>query len=101
MTSTKYRIPFTVVLLEDKEIGNWGAYFEELDYIFAEGKTQDEAIHNLIQTVFAVFNEKAEAAQKTSQESSTLLSEPETSFWPSTGKVKKKSVTFIGEFEEI
>jgi predicted RNase H-like HicB family nuclease len=59
-TNNLFTLPFTVIMIQDPNIGGYTAYFKQLQNIVAEGDTEDEAIHNLVNAVHDVFKYQSE-----------------------------------------
>lgn len=51
----EYLLPLTLVLIRDRESGGYVAYFDELDNIFAQGETEEDATINLKKLAYTVF----------------------------------------------
>ena len=59
-TNNLSALPLTAILVEDPNIGGYTAYFKQFQNITAEGDTEDEAIHNLVNAVHDVFKYQSE-----------------------------------------
>jgi len=54
-TNNLFTLPLTVIMIQDPNIGGYTTYFRQFQNIIAEGDTEDEAIHNLVNAVHDVF----------------------------------------------
>jgi len=52
---TIFKIPLTIVMIEDARIGGFTAFFKQFPDIVAEGDTDEKAMKNLMNTVYDVF----------------------------------------------
>jgi predicted RNase H-like HicB family nuclease len=58
MNTILIELPVTPIYVEDKKIGGYTIYFKEFPDIIAEGKSKEEALQNLKNTIFDVYKYK-------------------------------------------
>jgi len=58
MNPIKIEIPVTPILFEDKITGSYTVYFKEFPEIISEGKTMEDALQNIINSIFDVYKYK-------------------------------------------
>jgi len=79
-TAQLFKLPLTAIMVKDPNIGGFTAFFKQFPEIIAEGDTDGEALQNLMNAVYDVFEYRSKLQSENIHHPSSEIIERDINF---------------------